>query len=230
MNYTEAVAYIHSLGRFSGTPSLDRMVSFLKRIGNPEKTLQIVHVGGTNGKGSTCAMLASIMRASGRKTGLYTSPYLDSFTNRFRIDGEDISQSEIAEMATSFRPLAEEEKLTQFEFITAIAFAFYAQKKVDILILEVGLGGRFDATNVVSPLCSVITNIGYDHMEVLGNTLEKIAFEKAGIIKPCVPVVCGVEDLGPYTVIADVARERVAPIKLLNRDFSYLKEAHSLGG
>jgi len=230
MNYNEAVAYIHSLGRLGSSLGLSRMQAALAVLGNPERTLRVVHVAGTNGKGSTSSIIASILRSSGLVTGLYTSPYLDSFTNRFGLDGRDITAQGVVDMVQRIRPIAEEVGLTQFEFITTLAFAFYAEQQVDALVLEVGLGGRFDATNVITPAVSVITNIGFDHMEFLGDTLGKIAWEKAGIVKPHVPVTTAVEGSEPYTVIADVANSSNAPLRLLGRDYGYVAREASLAG
>jgi len=230
MNYTQAVDYIHGLGRFGSKPGLERISLALRQLGDPQLRLNVVHVAGTNGKGSTCSQIASILRAAGLHTGLYTSPYLDSFTNRFGLDGNDIGQDELAAMVTDLRPIADATGLTQFEFITALAFHFYSQKKVDMLVLEVGLGGRFDATNVVRPLLSVITNIGFDHMEVLGDTLPKIAFEKAGIIKHAIPVVTATADPEALQVIVDVATQRQSPIRVWGRDYVTKEKEASLNG
>lgn len=230
MNYQQAVDYIHGLGRFGSVLGLDRMQTALAYLGNPERQLKVVHVAGTNGKGSTSSIIASILRSAGLRTGLYTSPYLDSFTNRFGLDGDDITPAGLVEMVERLRPVAEHVGLTQFEFITALALVYYAQQKTDALVLEVGLGGRFDATNVVTPALSVITNIGFDHMDVLGDTLGKIAFEKAGIIKPSVPVTTAVLDSEPYAVIAEVAAQNNAPLRLLGRDYSFVAQTASLAG
>jgi len=230
MNYTEAVSYIHSLGRFGSQLGLERMQAALARLGHPERQYKVLHVAGTNGKGSTSAMLASVLRAAGYKTGLYTSPYIDSFTDRFGLDGAGIGQEALARMVTELMPLADELGLTQFEFITVLAFLYYAQSQVDVVVLEVGLGGRFDATNVVVPDISLITNIGFDHMEVLGDTLPKIAFEKAGIIKPGVPVVTATSDEAALQVIAGVAYASNAPLRILNKDFSVAPLAATLRG
>lgn len=230
MTYQQAVDYIHSLGRFGSKLGLERMVAALEHLGNPQHKLRVVHVAGTNGKGSTSAMIASIFRAAGLRTGLYTSPYLDSFTNRFGLDGEDITGEKLAAMVERIRPVAEGVGLTQFEFITTLAFVYYAERQVDALVLEVGLGGRFDATNVVIPDVSVITNIGFDHMDVLGDTLGKIAFEKAGIIKEGIPVITAVEGEEPFSVISSVAASKFAPLRLLGKDFGFSSGRSSLAG
>ncbi|KAF0197697.1 MAG: dihydrofolate synthase / folylpolyglutamate synthase [Bacillota bacterium] len=219
MKYSQVVDYIHGLGRFGSRPGLSRISAALAHLGNPHEGLNVVHVAGTNGKGSTCSMMASIFRAAGLHTGLYTSPYLDSFTNRFGLDGQDITPDELVAVVEDIRPVAEREGLTQFEFITALAFYYYKSRQIDMLVLEVGLGGRLDATNVVTPLVSAITNIGFDHMEILGNTLGKIAYEKAGIIKPGVPVVTSVDALEALHVIAGIAQAKSAPLRVWGKDF-----------
>ena len=230
MNYTQVVDYIHGLGRFGSKPGLSRISTALAHLGNPHEALNIVHVAGTNGKGSTCSILASIFRAAGMKTGLYTSPYLDSFTNRFGLDGQDITPDELVSVVEDIKPTADREGLTQFEFITALAFYYYKSRQVDMLVLEVGLGGRFDATNVVTPLVSAITNIGFDHMEILGDTLGKIAYEKAGIIKPGVPIVTATESPEALRVITDIAQAKGAPLRVWGRDFYSKPTSGNLNG
>lgn len=187
MTVQEALAYIHSVSWKGSIPGLSRTRELLCRMGNPEKRLKFVHVAGTNGKGSTAAMLASILRKAGYCTGLYTSPFLFRFNERMNVDGEDISDSELAELTAQVRPHAEAmaDHPTEFELVTAIAMAYFARHECDVVVLEVGLGGELDSTNVIDPPeVAVICNIGLDHTEVLGNTLERIAQAKAGIIKP----------------------------------------------
>ncbi|MBU0711273.1 bifunctional folylpolyglutamate synthase/dihydrofolate synthase [bacterium] len=181
--------YLYALDGKGIKPGLKRILEFLDRIGNPQKQLTTIHVAGTNGKGSTCAILASVLSASGLKVGLYTSPHLVHFNERIRINGKKISDTEIVEFLDRYQPIIEEVDSTFFETTTALAFEYFNKNKVDIAILETGLGGRYDATNVVNPLLSVITSIGKDHEEFLGNTLAKIAMEKAGIIKSGTPVI-----------------------------------------
>ncbi|MEG1633774.1 MAG: folylpolyglutamate synthase/dihydrofolate synthase family protein [Oscillospiraceae bacterium] len=186
MNYQEALKYIEGVSWLGSRPGLSRISELLSRLGNPQDALKYVHVAGTNGKGSTCAMLASVLRAAGFRTGLYTSPYLWSFNERMRVNGAAISDEALAETVSELAAAAEgmEDKCTEFELITAGAFLWFKHEKCDVVVLEVGLGGRLDATNVINcPECAVITNIGLDHTEILGDTTEKIAFEKAGIIK-----------------------------------------------
>lgn len=187
MDYNEALNYIHGTERFGSKPGLARISELMHRLGDPQDKLKYIHVAGTNGKGSASAMLASIMKAAGYKTGLFTSPYLARFTERMRINGKEIDGDVLADIVTRIAPLADamDEHPTEFELMTAAALVWYAEEKCDIVVLEVGLGGRYDATNVIkTPEAAVIMNIGLDHTAVLGDTVEKIAWEKAGIIKP----------------------------------------------
>ncbi len=195
MNYTEARAYVDSTEKFGIKPGLERITKMMTYLGNPQDKLRCIHVAGTNGKGSTCTMLASILTGAGYKTGLFTSPYVIDFRERFMVDGEMISEEEFAELMTKVRTvndLLEKSgcSLTQFELITAVAFLWFSLKECDVVVLECGLGGRLDSTNVIrEPLCSVITKISLDHTDILGDTVQKIAAEKAGIVKPGCPVV-----------------------------------------
>lgn len=186
MNVSEALEYIHSVCWKGSVPGLSRTQELLRRMGNPEKKLKFVHIAGTNGKGSTAAMLASILRQAGYVTGLYTSPYILKFHERMQVNGEMISDAELCEITEYVRPLADScaEQPTEFELVTCIAMEYFVRKGCQIVALEVGLGGEFDSTNVIeAPEAAVICNIGLDHTEVLGDTLEKIASAKAGIIK-----------------------------------------------
>lgn len=187
MDYKEALQYISSVAWQKKTPGLDRITELLGKMGNPQSELRFVHVAGTNGKGSICAMLASVLKKSGYKTGLFTSPYISRFNERMQINGKQIGDAEFAELVGEMKPLADsmEDRPTEFEMITATALRWFADKKCDIVVLEVGLGGRWDATNAISvPECAVIANIGLDHTALLGKTACEIAAEKAGIIKP----------------------------------------------
>lgn len=186
MDYKEALAYLDSVGFYGSKPGLKRIGAFLEKLGNPQKGLRFIHITGTNGKGSCAAMTASVLKAAGYKTGLYTSPYLYRFNERMQINGREIPDDTLAELVTRVKPVAEamEDHLTEFELMTAVAFLWYRQEGCDAVVLEVGLGGRFDATNIIDPPeAAVIMNIGLDHTAVLGDTVEKIAYEKAGIIK-----------------------------------------------
>ena len=186
MNVNEAIEYIHSVFWKGSIPGLGRTQELLAKMGNPEKSLKFVHIAGTNGKGSTAAMTASILRKAGYRTGLYTSPYIYRFHERMQIDGVEISDEDLVEITEYVKPFADSmaESPTEFELVCAIAFEYFKRKGCDIVVLEVGMGGAFDATNVIEvPEVAVITNIGLDHTEVLGDTVEKIAETKAGIFK-----------------------------------------------
>ena len=186
MNTNEAIAYIHSVFWKGSIPGLSRTQELLQKMGNPEKKLKFVHIAGTNGKGSTAAMTASILRKAGYHTGLYTSPYIYRFNERMQVDGVEITDEELVAVTEYVKPLADsmEESPTEFELVCCIAFEYFVRKQCDIVVLDVGMGGAFDATNIIeTPEVAVITNIGLDHTEVLGDTLEKIAETKAGIFK-----------------------------------------------
>lgn len=214
MNYSEALEKIDSLLVFGSRPGLERVRELLHLMGDPQNELKFIHVAGTNGKGSVCHMLASILTAGGYKTGLFTSPHITGFGERMRIDGEFISESDVVSLVERYFPLVEklrgEEKIiTEFEFVTAIAFAYFKESGCDVVVLETGMGGRFDATNVIEkPLCSVITPLSLDHTAVLGDTLDKIAFEKAGIIKNGSRVVYALQEQAANEVIMKTAKER----------------------
>lgn len=216
--YDEALAWIHSTMRFGSKPGLHRIARLLNLLGNPEKEPEYIHVAGTNGKGSVTAMAASILRAAGYRTGMYISPYLEDFRERMTINGKRIPEKNLMDLANQVRPGVEqmvekgEEHPTEFEIITAMAFLYFAMENCDFVSLEVGLGGRFDATNVVEPAVSIITTISFDHTDRLGNTLAEIAFEKAGTIKQGVPVVTGVVEDESFGVISSVAGKLKAPL------------------
>lgn len=187
MNAEQAIAYIHSVCWKGSIPGLGRTQELLEKMGNPEKKLKFVHIAGTNGKGSTAAMTASILSKAGYRTGLYTSPYIYRFHERIQVDGVEISDEELAEITEYVKPLADSmaQSPTEFELVCCIAFEYFYRKKCDIVVLEVGMGGAWDATNVIEvPEVAVITNIGLDHTEYLGDTVEKIAETKSGIFKP----------------------------------------------
>lgn len=234
MDYQVALDYISSFGRFGSRPGLERMQWLLEKLGHPERDMKFVHVAGTNGKGSTTAFIHGILQAAGYRVGMYTSPYLEAFTNRIGANGQDISEADLVDLVQRLQPMLDEVNsgelgpITQFEVTTALAIAYYHQIKLQLVVWEVGLGGRLDATNVVNPLVSVITNIGLDHTEVLGETLAKIASEKAGIIKAQVPVVTAVEDDEAWQVISQQAENLDAPVWLLGRDFRYERRSFSL--
>lgn len=196
MNYPQALQFIHSLDRFGIRPGLERIEALCRALGDPQERLQFVHVGGTNGKGSVSTMLSEMLRAEGKRVGLFTSPYVVHFLERIQVNGAPVSEAAFAETVTRLEPIvnrlaAQDRQPTEFEVITAAAFDLFAAEHCDVVVLEVGLGGRLDSTNVIdTPLVSVITSISLDHMAILGDTVEQIAAEKAGIIKPNGKTVC----------------------------------------
>ncbi len=193
--------------------NLERMSALCARLGNPQNSLQVVHIAGSKGKGSTAAMTAAILQAAGFRTGLYTSPHLHSFRERIRLGGELIPQHRLVDLWEQIRPHAEAlHQATAFEIITALAFLYFQQEQVDWAVIEVGLGGRLDATNVVRPRLCAITPLSFEHTELLGDTLSLIAAEKAGIIKPGAPVVCGPQEPEALAVIVQRAGEQGAPL------------------
>lgn len=195
MDLNQAVAFYHSLERFGIQPGLERIRTLCRQLGDPQDSLRFVHVAGTNGKGSTCTEIASVLTQAGYRTGLYTSPYVIEFRERIRLDGEMIAPEDLIEATEKVRSAVdllsrEGVAITEFEAVTAAAFLYYAGKHCDVVVLETGLGGRFDATNIIrDPVCTVITSVSYDHVRILGNTLSEIASEKSGIIKPGRPVI-----------------------------------------
>ncbi len=214
MTYEEALDYIHSTSWKGSRPGLARITELLSRLGNPERGLRVIHVAGTNGKGSVCAMLEAVLLHAGYRVGTFTSPYLTDFTERIRLNGVSISRADLSRTTEEVRPHAEamDDTPTEFELITAIGFRFFARERVDVAIVECGMGGRLDSTNVIaSPLLSIITGISLDHTEYLGDTIEKIAHEKAGIIKPGCPVVYGGAPGGAEEVIASRAAQLGCP-------------------
>ncbi len=206
MEYSEAIKELTSSGMFYVDLGLERISEILKSLGNPQDKLKYIHVAGTNGKGSVCAMLDAVLREAGYKTGLYTSPHIFEYTERIKISGAEISEKDFVKYFEIIKEKIEELQthLTEFEVLTCIMFLYFAENNVDVVILETGMGGRFDATNVIKEnLCSIITHIDLDHTDRLGDTKEKIAFEKAGIIKPNSPVITSMA----YEAIKDKADE-----------------------
>lgn len=198
MNYQETTAWMFKqlpMYQLQGASAYKKDLTnthlLINHLGNPQKDLKCIHVAGTNGKGSTSHMLASILQEAGYKVGLYTSPHLKDFRERIKINGIEISEDFVCDFINQNKVFFESNDISFFEMSVGLAFAYFAKEKVDIAIIEVGMGGRLDATNIITPLVSVITNIGLDHTQFLGNTLEAVAFEKAGIIKPAIPVVIG---------------------------------------
>ncbi|HMJ68353.1 MAG TPA: folylpolyglutamate synthase/dihydrofolate synthase family protein [Cyclobacteriaceae bacterium] len=218
-DYRQALDYLYAnlpvfqrIGAAAYKPDLHNTIALLEILGNPEKKFKSVHIAGTNGKGSSSHMLASIFKCAGYKTGLYTSPHLKEFTERIRIDGREMEQPFVIDFVNRIRPAIEKIQPSFFEITVAMAFEYFALKKVDIAVIEVGLGGRLDATNVITPLVSLITNISFDHKDLLGNTLQKIAFEKAGIIKKGIPVVISETQSDTYAVFVEKARQQKSPV------------------
>lgn len=207
MKYEEAVSLLTGQGKFHIELGLDRISKILALLKNPQDKLKCIHVAGTNGKGSVCAIIAAVLQEAGFKTGLYTSPHIFEYTERIKISGENISLKDFAKYTAKICKIADKNKipLTEFEVLTAVMFRYFADKKVDVVVLETGLGGRFDATNVIKEnLCAVITHIDFDHTERLGKTLSQIAFEKAGIIKENCPVIVS----EGYEVFKDTADKK----------------------
>ncbi len=232
MNYEQALEYIHSVNWTFCKPGLERITELCRALGDPQKKLRFIHVAGTNGKGSTSAMLSSILQNAGYRTGLYTSPYIRTFCERIRVDGENIPKDTLARLTERIRPIADamEDKPTEFELITALAFAYFADCKCDVVVLEVGLGGRLDSTNVIeNTMISIITGIDFDHTALLGNTIEEIAKEKAGIIKPGRPVLFGGEMGAAHDTVLRVAFEKNAPLYTVDRS-SYQQKTATLDG
>jgi dihydrofolate synthase/folylpolyglutamate synthase len=217
--YQQTLDYLYAqlpmfqrIGSAAYKADLDNTIALCKQLGNPENKFKSIHVAGTNGKGSTSHMLASILQAAGLKVGLYTSPHLRDFRERIKINGELISQQYVMDFVNQHQLYFEELQPSFFEMTVGLAFDYFAKEKVDIAVIEVGLGGRLDSTNVVTPEITVITNISFDHMSLLGNTLEKIAAEKAGIIKSGIPVVIGETHGTTAPIFIEKARQEGAPI------------------
>ncbi len=225
-SYQDALDVIEGLSRFGSKLGLERIKTLLSELDNPQDKIPVIHIGGTNGKGSVSRMISSVLIRAGYKVGLYTSPHLHSVRERIQINNNLIGKESFVNILNEVLPIIEDLTdrysdfyLTQFEILTAMAFLYFYRSKVDVVVLEVGLGGRLDATNVVdNPLVSIITNVDWDHMDRLGNTLSLIGREKAGIIKRWVPVVTGASGEG-LDVILDTAKSLDAPIYILGRDF-----------
>lgn len=232
MNAAQAIEYIHSVCWKGSVPGLERTRQLLEKMGNPEKKLKFVHIAGTNGKGSTAAMTASILRKAGYRTGLYTSPYIYRFHERMQVDGVEISDEDLAAVTQYVKPLADSmaESPTEFELVSCIAFAYFHRMHCDIVVLEVGMGGALDSTNVIeAPEVAVITNIGLDHTEYLGDTVEKIAETKAGVFKPHGHAVVYRSAPSVEAVYERICAERDVSLKKADFDSLKLKE-HTLEG
>jgi len=217
VNYTETIEYLFGIRLFGQKLGLETMRELLRQLGNPEHNLRFIHIAGTNGKGSVAAMCASVLATAGYRTGLYTSPHLVSLCERFQINGQPIAEEELVRLVEKLRPLLEGQHprpATFFEAVTILALEYFREQKVEVVVWETGLGGRLDATNAVTPLVSVITNIAFDHMQYLGDTIEQIAGEKAGIIKSGIPVVTGA-DGAALNAIRQVCVEMNSPLRVV---------------
>jgi len=225
--YQKSLEYLYSLDKFGMIFGLTQVERILEALGNPHRAIQVIHIGGTNGKGSTAAMMASILQKEGYRVGLYTSPHLIRFTERIKINGKEIEEAEVAEQAAEMREQIEaasiEPPFTFFDFTTAMALYYFSQKMVDLAILEVGLGGRLDSTNVVDPLLSIITNIAKDHEEVLGRSILKIAEEKAGIIKKGRPLITAATQPSVLRLLSRICREQEAPCFQVGKQFRSIR-------
>lgn len=224
MNYEEAMKYIQNTAKFGSNLGLERTEKILDLLGNPHKEIKCIHVAGTNGKGSTTAMITEMLKEAGFKVGMYISPYIEQFEERIQINGVYISKEELSNVVTTVSEAVDKvvelgfDHPTEFEIITCAMFLYFYNQKVDYAVIEVGLGGRLDSTNVIMPILSVITSISYDHMHILGDTLGKIAFEKAGIIKPEVPLVLYPQEAESFEVIEKAAQEKKAPLIKVSKD------------
>ncbi len=227
MTYDEAIEYIHGISWTFCKPGLERIGELCSRLGSPEKDLKFIHVAGTNGKGSFCSMLSSVLTAAGYRVGLYTSPFVLRFNERMQVSGVPISGEKLAKVTEKVRPIADamEDKPTEFELITAIAFEYFKSEGVDLVVLECGMGGRLDSTNIIeAPLLSVITGIALDHTAFLGDTIEKIAVEKAGIIKHGAPVLYGDTDPAVLSVIEKKASDMGSKVYTVEHSELYIRE------
>lgn len=229
MTYQQTIDYLFSrlpmfqrVGAAAYKANLDNTISICKALGNPEKKIKCVHVAGTNGKGSSSHMLAAILQQAGYKTGLYTSPHLIDFRERIKINGKLIPKTDVVKFVENYKTIFEDIEPSFFEWTVGLAFHYFAEQEVDVAIIEVGLGGRLDSTNVIKPQCCLITNIGFDHVNLLGNTLPLIAAEKAGIIKEKIPVVISQTQLDVLSVFNTKAQSLKAPIIFADKQYKVL--------
>ena len=214
------------IGKAAYKANLDDTIQLLSKLGNPQENFKSIHVAGTNGKGSVCHILASVLQEAGYKTGLYTSPHLKDFRERIKINGEMIGEEDVVLFVKKHKKTFEKLSPSFFEMTVAMAYEFFAREKVDFAILEAGMGGRLDSTNISKPILTIITNIGYDHMQFLGDTIEKIATEKAGIVKEKIPLVVGKKQKGADDVFMKITDNKLAPIIYADDHFE-LKEIHT---
>jgi len=224
--YQRSLDYLYGLEKFGMIFGLAKIEEILEAVGNPHREIQAIHIGGTNGKGSTAAIIASILRKEGYRVGLYTSPHLIRFTERMKVNEKEIEKEEVASLTEWMRERIETAGIappfTFFDFTTAMAFLYFKQKMVDLAILEVGLGGRLDSTNVIDPLLSIITNIGKDHEDVLGKGILRIAREKAGIIKESRPLITAATQAQVLRLFSKICREKKAPFFRVGKEFRYV--------
>ena len=231
MRYEDVIEHIFKLRRFGGMKlGLERVKELSERLGNPQEKYKIIHVGGSNGKGSTVAMIASILKAAGYKVGTFTSPHLSRFTERIAVNGEEINEEKVIRLFEEIEKVSEamEERPTFFEVTTAMALKWFADQKVDFAIIEVGLGGRLDATNIVSPLVSVITNVALEHTEVLGNNVLDIAREKGGIIKKNGVLITSALNDEVFNLFKKACNEKDSKIFRVNKDIEFVPKKRSL--
>lgn len=233
MTYPQTLDYLFSklpmyqrVGAAAYKANLDNTIAICNALGNPEKKLKCVHIAGTNGKGSSSHMLAAVLQQAGYKTGLYTSPHLVDFRERIKINGKMIPKPDVVKFVEDYKDVFENIEPSFFEWTVGLAFHYFAQQEVDVVVLEVGLGGRLDSTNVVNPVACLITNIGFDHMNLLGDTLPKIAAEKAGIIKTKVPVTISQTQLEVISVFNDKAKDVKAPIEFADKNYKVISSNH----
>jgi len=223
--YQQSLDYLYGLERFGMIFGLTQVSNILEAIGNPHKEIQAIHIGGTNGKGSTAAMIASVLQKEGYRVGLYTSPHLTRFTERIKVNGKEVDKEEVSQLTEWMKKKIEEAAIAQpftfFDFTTAMAFYYFKEKMVDLSVIEVGLGGRLDSTNVIDPLLSIITNISKDHEEQLGRSLLSIAREKAGIIKKGRPLITAVTQPHVLRLFSKICREKRSPLFRVGRDFRH---------
>ena len=223
MGYAAAIDYLYGLQKHGIKLGLDNTVKLLSLFNNPQEKFYSIHIAGTNGKGSTSAMIASIFQTAGFKTGLFTSPHLVSFTERIRVNNEEITESDVVSLAEEIRFKIQDSRFklnpTFFEFVTVMGLLYFKRKNIDWAVVETGMGGRLDATNVLLPEASVITSINYDHSEFLGNTISAIAEEKAGIIKDGVPVITSAQEPSVMDAIKKKTEEKNAGLFIYGRDF-----------
>lgn len=233
MDYQQTLDYLYSqlpmfqrIGSAAYKDNLDNTIAICKLLGNPENKFKSIHIAGTNGKGSTSHLIASVLQSAGLKVGLYTSPHLKDFRERIKINGQMIPQNVVVDFVSNYKTDFERIQPSFFEMTVGLAFDYFAREHVNIAVIEVGLGGRLDSTNVISPLLSVITNISFDHVALLGDTLEKISIEKAGIIKPTTPVVIGETNIETQNVFIKTAEQNKAPIVFADATYTAINTHH----